>query len=115
MSDPVTVNLHRHQPITVELDGDVSRLGELDVAALNDWKVALAARVVAGIEPRIRPRGPSKEVERDADGRIARVVEFGADPPASVMARQVAAEVVAQVVDRALSQYLADTLEEDAS
>ncbi len=94
-----TIRIAEQEPIAVRVHPPSTPLaGE----ALTEGAVYVATSVARELEPLIRPRPASKEVERDDAGQIVRVIETPADEPAPVTARRAGLRVARQfLVDAA--------------
>ena len=81
----------RDEPITFSIHiADPARLAALDAVELADWERDLEANLYVQLIPHVRSLPPSREVERNAEGRIVRLVDYPADPPADVRAASAA-------------------------
>lgn len=60
----------------------------------------ITEHTAAALEPIIKPRPPWKEVVRDANGRIDKVIDHPADPPA--------AETAAELAQQAAELYVSE-------
>ncbi len=86
-------------PFALRLSG-LERVGELDAAGLAEWQRDIAATLFMQIEPKIRRMGRTRELERDSDGRIVRLIEVAPDPPSQTMASRTALAAARALVAR---------------
>lgn len=90
------VSIGKQEPFTVRVHPPSGPLAGED---LTEGAVYVATSVARQLEPLIRPRPASKEVERDAAGQIVRVIEQPADPPAVITARDAGFSVARHFIE----------------
>lgn len=88
----------RHEAISWQVSVR-SDMQEWDKEDLDDWVDKAGAALYTQIKPLVHPLGASKELQRDANGQMLRIVEMAADPPADTMASQGMAVVMRAVID----------------